>query len=124
MNYLNLVTKIEPRGWKEINGMNCRTLYHIGERFIVEVGITEHDRADKNDLCNLWKKAGYIPEFLPTTAHITTYYTDIEGKCSGLYNIQRTRDHKVDFAYMLEATPENIEKLVSECIRMSEMDIR
>ena len=121
--YLQLITKTEERGARTINGINCRTLYYIGDRFIIEVGITEHDRKCRYDLANLWVKSGYITKFLPTTAHITTYYTDIDGRCSGLYNIQHTRDGKIDFNYMLEATEENIKLLLAKCIRMCEMDI-
>ncbi len=123
MDYLNLITSIEPRGWKEINGINCRTLYNVGDRFAIEVTICEHDRKNKNDLANLWVRNGYLTEFLPTTAHISTYYTDIEGRCTGAYNIQHTRAGKIDFEWMFEATPENINKLLRECIRMEEMNI-
>ena len=123
--YLNLITKVEPLGGKEINGINCRTMYHIGDNFIIEVGICEHDKTDKNDLANLWVKHGYIDRFLPTTAHIQTYYTDNNNNCYGYYNIQHKRhSNKVDFDYMLEATPENINRLLAECIRMYEKNIR
>lgn len=122
-NYLNLITKVEPKGWRDINGINCRTWYHVGDNFLIEVGITEHDRANRNDLANLWVKHGHLDHFLPTTAHITTYYTDKEGRYSGLYNIQHKRDNTIDFNYMLEATPENINRLIAECIRMYEMNI-
>ena len=123
-NYLNLITKVEPMGWSEINNINCRTYYHVGNNFLIEVSITAHDKKDKNDLANLWMKHGFVDRFLPTTVHINTYYTDSENRCTGCYNVQHTRDGKIDFAYMLEATPENIDRLVSECIRMREMDIR
>lgn len=123
VDYLKFITKTEPRGWAEINGLNCRTYYHIGDNFIIEVGITKHDRKNKNDLANLWVKHGYIDRFLPTTIHIRTYYTNKNGSCQGAYNIQHTRDGKIDFKYMLEATPENINYLLYQCIRLYEMDI-
>lgn len=122
--YLQLITKTEERGAKTINGINCRTLYYIGDSFIIEVGITEHDPKCRYDLANLWKKNGYTDRFLPTTAHITTYHTDAEGRCTGIYNIQHTRDGKINFDYMLEATKENIDTLIAECIRLREMDIK
>lgn len=123
MNYLNLITKTETFGGIEINGINCRTMYTVGDNFVIEVTLTQHDRKNKNDLANLWVKHGYLDRFLPTTAHIDTYYTDSEGRCSGKYNIQHTRDGKIDFNYMLEATQENIDYLISQCIRLREMDI-
>lgn len=127
MNYFDLVTAIEPKGWKEIGGMNCRTWYHVGAHFVVEIVLCEHDRQNRYDLVNLWKRHGYTNRFYGTTAHVHTYYTDIDGICSGLYNVQelhRNGRAQVDFDYMCEATPENIKRLVSECIRMREMDIR
>ena len=123
MNYLNLITKTETFGGIEINGINCRTMYTVGDNFVIEVTLTQHDRKNKNDLANLWVKHGYLDRFLPTTVHIDTYYTDSEGRCSMKYNIQHTRDGKIDLRYMLEATRENIDYLLSECIRLYEMDI-
>lgn len=117
-NYLNLITKIKPQGWAEINGINCCIFYYVGENFVIEVNINDHDRKCKNDLANLWVKNGYVNSFLPTTIHIRTYYTTEDGRCYGRYNIQLKQNYKINFDYMLEATQENINYLVSECIKL------
>lgn len=125
MNYLNLITKTETFSENEINGINCRTMYTVGDNFVIEVTLIQHDRKNMNDLANLWVKYGDLDRFLPTTVHIDTCYTDSEGRSYiGKYNIQLTRDgKKIDLRYMLEATQENIDYLLSECIRLYEMDI-
>jgi len=131
-NYLKFVTKVTEHGWKDVNGMNCRRCFHVGDNFIVEITLCEHDRKCKNDLANQWVKFGYIDRFLLTHIGVRTYYTDNKGNCSGAYNIQERHIPapnggaypKIDFDYMLEATPENVDRLVAECIRMREMDIR
>lgn len=120
--YMSFVTNIEDRA-------AGRRLYHVGDRFIVEVATCEHDLFNCHDLMNIWKKAGYISTALPSHLHVDTYFTDIEGHCWGYYNVtvkpseDGTR-HVINFDYLREATPENEQELVAECIRMREMDIK
>ena len=58
-NYLSLVTSIEQQG--------TRTIYHLGDRFCVEVRKCCVNLKDKNNVMRLWKKAGYISEVLPSS---------------------------------------------------------
>lgn len=120
--YFRFVTKIEDVA-------DTRTMYHIGDRFIIEVSRIFPDLKNPDSLMNIWKKWGYIPAVLPSYLVVRTYFTDISGNCWGWYNItEKTSEggkrRVIDFDYLLEATPENEKRLVAECIRMREMDIR
>lgn len=121
-HWLKFVTDIEK--------MSDRRYYiHVGKNFIVEITICEHDLTSKHDLMNVWHKAGYITEKLPTHISIDTYFTDDNGNCWGYYNptIKLSDDGKrsvVDFEFLREYTPENAAELIAEAIRMYEMDIR
>lgn len=122
-HYLQFITKIEELA------EGTRWFYHIGDNFIIEVTKITHDLKNKKDMMNLWKKHGYISEALSTHISIHTYYTDVNNNCYGYYNIQhkRSEDGKrvvIDFDYIKEFTPDNVNELLAECIRMSEMDIR
>jgi len=123
MNYLKFVTKVEEMAEGK------RYFYHVGDNFIIEVIKCDHDLTRKNDLMNLWKKAGFISKKLDTHISIHTYFTDCNNNCYGWYNIteKRSEDGKrnvVDFDYLYEWNEENINKLVAECIRLREMNIR
>lgn len=126
-NYYTPV-KIVERGWITYQGQNCRTEYDMGNGFVVEISITKHDRSDKNDLCNLWLKAGWIPEFYEYTIHANTFYTDKDGRCSGCYDLCKlSEDGKrvlVDFDWLLPLSDDNIKILVAECNRRRIKDIR
>lgn len=82
---------------------------------------------DKKCLPNLWKKAGYIDRFLPNWWHVSTYATDKDGNCRGVYNPQekhlickdkngKTIESRmiIDFDFMFEATEENKKKIIDE----------
>lgn len=114
--YLSFITCIEKYA-------KNRTMYHVGDNFIIEVTKVEHDLSSKNSIMNLWAKMGYIPAALTSHIAINTYYYDADNNCHGLYNITHTKDHKIDFDYILEFTDENVNKLLAECIRMYEMGI-
>lgn len=120
--YMQLVTKTE-------NPADTRTLYHVGDNFIVEATRVTADLSRKNSLMNIWKESGYIHESLPSYIVISTYYTDGDGNCWGWYNVteklsEDKKRHVIDFDYLLEATEENERQLVTECIRMREMGIK
>lgn len=115
--YMQYVTEIEERAGGR------RRFYYVGDRFLVEVSICEHDPASPSDLMNVWKKHGYITAVLPSHLSVSTYYTDEAGNCWGRYNIteKTSEDGKrrvVNFDYLKEATPENERELVAECIRL------
>lgn len=120
-HYLQLVTMTEKES-------GARIYASSDGRFEIHVSCCTHDLEYKNDLMNLWKKAGFISEELPTHICIDTYYTDINNNCYGYYNITHklSEDGKrtvINFDYLREWTEENIRELVAECVRLCEMDI-
>lgn len=114
-DYMALVTSTETRG--------SRTLYHIGDRFIVDTVKVDADLKSEKSLMNMWKRAGWIKKALPSYISVQTYYTDECGQCWGYYNITEKpsddgRRRVINFDYLREATPENERELVAECIRL------
>ena len=104
-----------------------------GEKIVVNVKRIECDLTYKKSLMNMWVKAKYLPKALPTYWSIDTYVTDTEGKCYRAYNPQEIHytqyDSKgkviqnryvINFAWLLEATEENYEKLIAEVERRFE----
>ncbi len=87
-----------------------------GETLKVEIS-TGEDSGTKYSTPRLWYNAGNTPTILRRYWCITTYVTDAEGDCWGIYNPQHTKGGKIDFAYMLEATPENLTAILRECVK-------
>lgn len=101
-----------------------------GESLIVNIKKIECNLKDKRSLMNIWKKAGYISEVLPTYWSIDTYINDTNGNCRRAYdptiidykqfdskgNVVQSR-HIINFEWLLEATEENYEKLMAEVER-------
>ena len=115
-HYMKFVDYIEQQG--------NRRVYKVGDNFRVDVTTRKHDPKSKSDLINIWKKAGLIPEALPTTLHISTTYTDSKGNSYyGRYNIMEKSPsdgrlgRMINFDALREATPENEKELVAECIK-------
>lgn len=92
-----------------------------GKGETLKIGVsTGEDSSDKNSLPRLWHKAGHTPTILRRYWCITTYVTDEAGNCWGTYNPQHKRQGTravTDFAYMLEATPENLTAILRECAK-------
>ena len=116
-NYNSLITGVE-----NLTENGNRVRYHVGDNFIIDVTKCEADLSSSHSLMNLWKKAGYIDETMPTYICIDTYFTDCNGACWGYYNVTH-RQGKINFAYLREWNADNINELVAECIRLREMDI-
>lgn len=73
---------------------------------------------DSNELIDLWYKRGHIKTKLASYWHITVYATDQDGFTWGRYNPQlQPGSTKINFDWILEATPENRNKLLKEVIR-------
>ena len=117
-HYNNFITSVE-----NLTENGNRVRYHAGDNFIIDVTKCEADLSSSHSLMNLWKKAGYITETMPTYICIDTYFTDCNGSCWGYYNVTHTKNGKINFAYLREWNAENINELVAECIRLREMDI-
>ena len=75
----------------------------------------------------LWMEHGYIDRVLLNWWHVSTYATDKNGNCYGVYNpqekhlIRKDENGKtiesrmvIDFDFMFEATEENKQKIIAE----------
>lgn len=104
-------------------------------RFTVIIKATDSGKkSDKNTLMSLWKKHGWVEEWLPTYLCVDTEYVDDEGMAWRRFDPTITMEHYeegtiehkvspngrtvIDFDWILEATPENEAKLIAECERM------
>lgn len=109
--------------WNKTTHTNTRESYETttksGNRFIVEIIVSKHDKKSKNSIMNLWLKHGYLKNFIEETLHVHTYYYDEKGNCWGKYNIQCKNNHKINFNYILENTLKNKEFLINECLRLA-----
>ena len=102
-----------------------------GETMTIEINAVSHDLKNKRSLMNLWVKEGWLKAPIETFWSVTTYVEDAKGNCRGAYNPQhydyKKRDGKgrvvfsnmrIEFAWILPATEENLTKVVEECERM------
>lgn len=115
------------------NGIDgCRRFYRSDEGDLtVEICEIAHEH-DKNGIMTQWVKRGWLPEFIEKTLSVRTYYEDGEGNCWGRYNPQAKTEVNedgnpypgTDFDWVLEATPENERRLLEECERLMEEDMR
>lgn len=72
----------------------------------------------KNSLPALWFKNGYTKNILETHWAFDSFITNCEGHVwRRAYNPRINDEHKLNFDYMLEATPENAVIIVEEMIR-------
>lgn len=70
----------------------------------------------KHSLPAMWKRKGFIDKEPETWWGVQTYVTDRQGRCSGKYN-PTTKDGKLNFEWLLEATEENRQKIIDEIYR-------
>jgi len=93
-----------------------------GETIIIEISKCINS-GGKSSLPVLWKQHGFVDRVLETYWSISTYVTDTERNCYGLYNPQSklSEDEKrtvINFDWIFEATEENKEKLIDEVFRL------
>ena len=80
----------------------------LGEEIVVEFRKNENTHG-KHSLPAMWKRKGFIDKEPETWWGVQTYVTDRQGRCSGKYN-PTTKDGKLNFEWLLEATEENRQK--------------
>ena len=87
----------------------------LGEEIIVEFRKNENTHG-KHSLPAMWKRKGFIDKEPETWWGVQTYVTDRQDRCSGKYN-PTTKDGKLNFEWLLEATEENQQKIIDEIYR-------
>lgn len=89
-----------------------------GERLVIEISKNK-DNDSKNSIPKLWHKNGYTDKVLGEYWSIQTYVRDTEGNCFGRYNPQhKINKCEINFDWMLEATDQNLQKLIDEVYRL------
>ena len=99
------------RTWHEPNAK--------GETIVVDFTRCEGG-CEKGSLPRLWKKAGYIDRVLETWWSVDVYCYDGRGGCRSRYNPTVKPGgggYVLDFDWVLEGTPENMEAISREIER-------
>lgn len=104
------------------NGNNFRRQYETktknGNKLIIEISTTEHDKNSIHSLMRMWVKNGDVKDFLTRTLNVKTYYYDEKQVCLEKYNPQIINNTKqLNFEYVLEATEENERLLLNEVVK-------
>ncbi len=100
----------------------------IGESLIVEAIRFIPDLKETSSVMMYWVKSGKIRKALSSYWTISTYVHDSEGHCYGKYNPmlkaggfsengQDCQHYIMDYAWVLEGTEENLQKLLGEAYR-------
>lgn len=89
-----------------------------GERVVVEISETHCNPKDKKCLPNLWVKHGYVKKAIYDYLSCQVYvYSEIG--CIGDYNPTVTKEHKINFKWLLPVSKANEEKIVNEVYRLA-----
>lgn len=107
--------------FNEINNRyECEFTNNKGEKIEVWIFKTHHGTKGKSCLMTTWLECGYVEKFMPETWYIETYVYDSVGNCKGLYNpLIKPHNNKINFDWVLEATTENLTKIIKEVERLA-----
>lgn len=90
-----------------------------GETLAVSVVVVYDDPHSKSTLPALWYKHGYTKRRLSSYLCVDVYATQPDGSCYGKYNPQIGANGKLNFAWVLEDTEENRNKILDEIYRLA-----
>lgn len=99
-------------------GSDARKRY-VADGLTVDVTTTRYDDS-KNSLMTMWVGSGLLPRFIERVLWLDVE-ADVGGHAAKAYNPQecvRGGRVEIDFDWVLEATPENEERLLEEVLRM------
>ena len=85
-----------------------------GEKIETEIDVIANDYV--NSIVNQWYEHGWIDHPYQSYINIDTYITKENGDCRGLYNPTITKDGKVNFDWVFNATQSNLDKLMKEFV--------
>ncbi len=99
-----------------------------GESIVIDFTACHPDNSDRHSLPNLWHEHGFTPSVLSSYWAVDVYATQPDGLCLGRYNPteKRRKDAPgmvLDFAWMLPATNENRDKILTEIIRRANREV-
>ncbi len=108
---------------KKINSYGKSNRYEFynkkGERIIIDISKMITDPKDKKSNPNLWVKAGYLKAPIYNYLSVDTSVEDEEGTWGNKYNPTVTGNHKINFKWILDATPQNEKKILNEIYRLA-----
>lgn len=87
-----------------------------GGALTIDVTTCEYDRS-ANGLMTLWVRYGFVPSHIECAIWAQTYLKTEDVQLADMFNPQVADDGKIDFAWVLEETPENEERLLGEILR-------
>ena len=104
-----------------VDGLECG-------RLEISLCTLKHDRDGiyRDRIMERWVKGGKLDEWLDTTWGVEVCEYLENGSCHGAYNPTLSGGEcgrLINFAWVLEATPENADRIVREVIRMAENGI-
>lgn len=110
--------------------LDCTDTNEQGETMLVEIHTCEMDFEHRYGNGYVWKMNGRVDGSFSTWWHIDTYVYQPNGQCFGRYNPQemtylskpdraghRQMRPVIDFDWLLEATDENLERILDEIYR-------
>lgn len=116
MTKVNLL-KIEEMGAYE--GKRTRYTFHElnkkGEKIIVELGNCDGN----SSIAKIWKNKKWIDKNLTSWINIEVYATDKKGQCLSKYNPQLTKEHEINFKWILEDTKSNRCRILTEITKLA-----
>lgn len=89
----------------------------LNETLAVEAYRYVVEENSPKEMLHMWKKHRFKNYVMPSCWFIDTYATDESGLCLGKYNPTHTEDKKLNFDWVLEATSENLAKILEEIER-------
>ena len=112
-----------------IDGTSRAWYKSLDGKMKVEISVTTHDKECSYDLMRLWIKNGLVSEWHDTSLMVGTCYDGDDASCHDWYDpttiLSADGSRRVlDFDWILDATPKNVDRILRECERMRREDIR
>lgn len=112
----------------EVEGYNGTRYESEDGRMVAILSVCDHDRTDRHDLMNIWRKKGLTGgRFIDRTIHLDVYYTDDDGNTLGIFNpyhLSVPGRCVINFDRLFEDTPYNRLRLVAEAAAMRRDGVR
>ena len=87
------------------------------ETVLFDLTVFEND-GSKSSLPLIWKNRGFMKRVLESVLMVDVYVIDEKSNCRSDYNPTIDGEsHKIDFSWIMEDTPENRDRLISEIER-------
>lgn len=106
----------------KINDLQFEFINNKKEKITIYFSKSYCDPKSKKSMCNLWIKHGFTKELITEWWHMDVYVKNDFGTW-GRYNPTITKDHKINFKYLLAPTEANMIKLLNLCYKLANKPI-